>query len=65
MSSPTTKSNTLLSESQKAALVTLLTDEDASVYQTVRQRILSSGSQAVDWLRPYTLSSDPVLRRRA
>jgi len=65
MSSPTaTKSTPPLSASQKAALVTLLADDDAAIYQTVRERILSYGTEATDWLRPHTLSSDPVLRRR-
>jgi regulator of sirC expression with transglutaminase-like and TPR domain len=53
-----------LSESQRAALVNLLADEDPAVYQTVRQKILSFGPPATKWLRPHTLSSDPALRRR-
>lgn len=51
-----------LSDGQKAALLQLLTDEDASVYQTVRGKILSHGQVA--WLRPHLLSDDAVLRRR-
>jgi regulator of sirC expression with transglutaminase-like and TPR domain len=31
----------------------------------VREKILSCGHTACDWLRPLTLSGDPVLRRRA
>ncbi len=54
-----------LSANQKAALVTLLTDDDDAVYQTVREKILSYGEEATTWLRPHTLSADPVLRRRA
>jgi regulator of sirC expression with transglutaminase-like and TPR domain len=54
-----------LSEGQKAALVTLLADDDSSIYQLVRQRILSCGKEAIGWVRPHTLSSDPLLRRRA
>ena len=53
-----------LSESQKVALVKLLADEDAAVYQVVRGKILSYGQGATAWLRPYALSGDPVLRRR-
>ena len=53
------------SETQRSALLSLLVDEDASVYQTVRAKILSFGPEAVRWLRPHTLSSEPVLRRRA
>jgi len=54
-----------LSESRREALLTLLADEDAAVYQKIRQKILSLGPSASDWLRPHTLSRDPVLRRRA
>jgi regulator of sirC expression with transglutaminase-like and TPR domain len=52
-----------LSESQRTALLTLLADEDPSVYQTIRQRILAFGPTAAEWLRPHTLSRDPTLRR--
>jgi regulator of sirC expression with transglutaminase-like and TPR domain len=66
MNSPsTTKPIAPLSDGQKAALVNLLDDDDAAVYQTVRERILSCGQEATPWLRPHALSSDPVLRRRA
>ncbi len=54
-----------LPESKRAALLTLLTDEDPAVYRSVRQKILSLGPRAADWLRPHTLSRDPALRRRA
>lgn len=54
-----------LSESQRSALLTLLTDEDASVYSAVRKKILALGPGAKNWLRPHTISSDPALRRRA
>lgn len=54
-----------LSEGQKAALLTLLADEDPSVYRRIRQRIVAFGPSAADWLRPHTLSRDPALRRRA
>lgn len=53
------------SERHRAALITLLADDDPAVYQTVRRTILSSDLAAGNWLRPYALSSDPVLRRRA
>jgi regulator of sirC expression with transglutaminase-like and TPR domain len=52
-------------ESEKKALLNLLADEDASVYHTIRARILSYGLSAARWLQPSTLSSDPILRRRA
>jgi regulator of sirC expression with transglutaminase-like and TPR domain len=54
-----------LSESQKTALLNLLADEDAGVYRTVREKILSYGSGVTHWLQPHTLSNDPALRRRA
>ena len=54
-----------LSENQRAALLNLLADEDRAIYQTVRQKILSYGPQATEWLRPHVLCSDPALRRRA
>ena len=53
------------SERERAALISLLTDEDAAVYRVVRDKILSCGPAATEWLKPHTLSSDPVLRRRA
>jgi regulator of sirC expression with transglutaminase-like and TPR domain len=52
-------------DSRKAALVKLLGDEDPGVYQAVREKILSQGDSSRHWLRPHTLSSDPLIRRRA
>jgi regulator of sirC expression with transglutaminase-like and TPR domain len=54
-----------LSPSERFALVSLLADEDPGVYKTVREKILSFGPPAVEWLRPHTMSDDPALRRRA
>ncbi len=54
-----------LSESQRAALISLLGDEDLAVHQTVRGKLLSYGPEVIEWLRPSTLSNDPLLRRRA
>lgn len=54
-----------LSESKKAALLTLLADEDPGVYRKIRHKIVSIGPAAADWLRPHTLSREPALRRRA
>jgi regulator of sirC expression with transglutaminase-like and TPR domain len=54
-----------LSGNQRAALLNLLADEDAAVYAKVREKIVSCGPKAAEWLRPHTLSDDPVLRRRA
>ncbi|HWF17768.1 MAG TPA: transglutaminase-like domain-containing protein, partial [Verrucomicrobiae bacterium] len=64
-SSAAIKSPDALSESQKAALVNLLGDDDPAIYQLVRDKILSCGDAATEWLRPHTLSSEPALRRRA
>lgn len=50
---------------EQKALLTLLADEDAQVYRTIRSRILSYGFGATRWLQPATLSSDPAQRRRA
>jgi regulator of sirC expression with transglutaminase-like and TPR domain len=54
-----------LSETERAALVNLLTDDDPAVYRAIRDKILSAGPDAGEWLRPHLLSDDPVLRRRA
>lgn len=53
-----------LSDNRKAALIKLLADEDPAIYQSVRQKILSIGPSATEWLRPHTLSREPALRRR-
>jgi regulator of sirC expression with transglutaminase-like and TPR domain len=53
-----------LRDSQKAALIKLLADEDPGVHQAVRQKIISVGPVTRQWLRPHALSSDPLLRRR-
>lgn len=66
MSSPGTISVTPTpSASEQAALIKLLADDDIAVYEAIRQRVLSCGRSATAWLRPHTLSSDPVLRRHA
>jgi len=68
MNSPATTSTPRLrrlSEREREALISLLGDEDAAVYRSVRGTLLEFGAEAVSWLRPHTLSSDPLLRRRA
>jgi len=65
MSLPQVKPAGRLEEKHRKALVSLLADEDAKVYQTVRATILAYGPSSSDWLREHTLSNDPVLRRRA
>jgi len=54
-----------LPASQREALISLLADDDPAVYQTVREKILSYGPAAREWLRPHMLSNDSLLRRRA
>ncbi len=53
------------SERQRAALLTLLSDDDPAVYKMVHQRILRMGPAAIEWLRPCMISLDSTLRRRA
>lgn len=66
MSSPITVTPAKeLSESQWKALVNLLGDDDPAIYRAVRDKILSFGEEAGQWLRPHRLSEDPLLRRRA
>ncbi|MGO8931486.1 MAG: SirB1 family protein [Limisphaerales bacterium] len=54
-----------LSQSQRVALLSLLADDDPLVYRTVREKLLSCGPPAAEWLRPHTMSNDPALRRHA
>jgi regulator of sirC expression with transglutaminase-like and TPR domain len=65
MSSPPTKLPATLDEKRRRALISLLADDDLAVYRTVRQQIVSYGPVAAQWMRDYTLSEDPLLRRRA
>lgn len=54
-----------LSQTQKAALICLLGDDDPAVYRAVREKILSYGQSSIAWLRPHTLSGEPMVRRHA
>lgn len=54
-----------LSDGQRTALISLLADEDPAVFRAVREKLVACGPAAADWLRPYTLAGEPVLRRRA
>jgi len=65
MSSPPTKSLGKLDEKQRKALVSLLSDDDPVVHQTVRQKIVSYGPIASTWVSEHALSNDPILRRHA
>lgn len=50
---------------QRDALIRLLGDEDPTVYQAVKEKIISLGSDTQVWLKPFQLSGDPHLRRHA
>jgi len=54
----------VLNEGRKKSLISLLSDEDLAVYQTVREKIISYGTDVVGWLKPYALNNDPLIRRR-
>ena len=54
-----------LPEPQRSALIKLLGDEDPTVYQAVKQKIISLGSDTQIWLKPCQLSGDPLVRRHA
>ena len=58
------KSPAPFSRSQKAALVELLIDDDPEIYRLVRGRIVAQGQGVGEWMRSFSLSSDPKLRRR-
>ncbi len=64
MSSPPTKLPATLDEKRRRALISLLADDDPGVYRTVRKQIVSYGPVAAKWMQDYTLSEDPLLRRR-
>lgn len=52
-----------LTESERAALLTLLADDDPVVTDGVRERLLTLGPEVVTWLKPHRLSDHPSLRR--
>src|SRR6478736_4508193 len=54
-----------LPEQQRSALIKLLGDEDPSIYQAVKEKIISLGSDTQIWLKPCQLSGDPMVRRHA
>ena len=64
-SASTTLSAKGLSQGERLALISLLADEDPAIYRTVREKILSFGPPAAEWLRPHIMSDDPAMRRRA
>lgn len=54
-----------LPDQQRTALIKLLGDEDPTVYQAVKEKIISLGSDTQIWLKPCQLSGDPLVRRHA
>src|SRR5260370_26848471 len=54
-----------LTSKQRTALISLLVDDDPAIYDMVRHKILDYGRVACEWLRPYMLSNDPAMHRRA
>ncbi len=46
-------------------MIVLLADDDPLVFNAVREKLISCGPPAAEWLRPHTLSGEPALRRRA
>lgn len=56
---------TPLSPGQREALLRLLDDEDPGVSDVAKHRLIAEGQGLIPWLRPHTLSNNPILRRRA
>ncbi len=54
-----------LSPGQRDALLRLLDDDDPGVAGVAKQRLIAEGQSLVPWIRPHTLSDNPILRRRA
>src|SRR5688500_8631439 len=54
-----------LPEPQRNALIKLLGDEDPTIFQAVKEKIISLGSDTQIWLKPCQLSGDPMIRRHA
>ena len=50
-----------LPDKKKAALISLLTDEDPEIFKAIRDEIMSHGSGVRTWLAPYSLDKDPLL----
>jgi regulator of sirC expression with transglutaminase-like and TPR domain len=65
LSKPTVITELTQPEPQVNALIKLLGDEDPMVYEAVKQKFISLGSDTQIWLKPCQLSSDPTLRKHA
>lgn len=50
---------------EQASLMRLLGDDDPSIWNAVREKIISLGCDTLVWLKPCRLSPDAVLRRHA
>jgi regulator of sirC expression with transglutaminase-like and TPR domain len=61
--SPGTSNQTRF-QNDRAALISLLADEDVATYSAVKTKLLSYGTVVEEWLRPLTISNDPIVRRR-
>jgi len=55
--------NGSVSDQQRVALIKLLGDDDPMVYQAVKEKIISLGSDTQIWLKPCQISADATLRR--
>jgi len=53
-----------LLQTEQAALINLLIDDDPAIYHSIREKILSYGADVIPWLRTFHLDSDPATRRR-
>lgn len=52
-------------DTQKEALIKLLGDDSPVVFEAVRDKIISLGSDTKLWLKPCLKESDPMIRKRA
>lgn len=50
---------------ERAALLTLLGDEDPEVFRAVKRRLLECAPESVGWLKEAVLDPDPCVRRHA
>lgn len=65
LSKPTVEQEVTPPAPQVTALIRLLGDEDPMVYQAVKQKLISLGSDTQMWLKPCQLSGDATLRKHA
>ena len=53
-----------LAESKKSALISLLADEDKSIFEAVRKEIISYGPNTRQWLGKFSLDENPLITYR-